>query len=150
MATVALVYSRIPNYGDRSFSLLTNSSPSTWRRKTLDKIMIIGNQLYVEIVKHENIVEIALENLPAIFTIGPYIVEIYIYANLHADTMFKKGHCAFMEILREFFEKNNNAIVQIGKSILAIWHQRNMYYCFDPYSRNSEALKCRNGSACSL
>ncbi|KAK9753243.1 hypothetical protein QE152_g3670 [Popillia japonica] len=62
--------------------------------------------------------------------------------------MFKKGHCAFMEILREFFEKNNNAIVQIGKSILAIWHQRNMYYCFDPYSRNSEALKCRNGSAC--
>lgn len=135
MAAVVLVYSRI-------------TSPSTWRRKTVDKIMIIGNQLYAEIVKHENVVEITLENLPAVFTIGPYIVEIYIYANCHADTMFKKGQCAFAEVLAIFFEKNNNAIVQIGKHTLAIWHQRNMFYCFDPYSRNSEGLKCRNGSAC--
>ncbi|GJQ78159.1 hypothetical protein Trydic_g2491 [Trypoxylus dichotomus] len=135
MSTVALVYSRI-------------TSPSTWRRKTVDKIMIVGNQLYAEIVRHENAIEIGLDNLPALFTIGPYIVEIYIYANCHADTMFKKGNCAFYDVLNQFFEENNNALVQIGKRTIAIWHQRNMYYCFDPYSRNAEGLKCRNGSAC--
>ncbi|KAJ8954133.1 hypothetical protein NQ318_005727 [Aromia moschata] len=135
MATVCLVYSRI-------------TPPSAWHKTTLDKIMIIGNQLYLEIMECECIVDVRVDNLPAFFTIGPYIVEIYIYMNMYGDLMFKKCCCQLKSNLESFFERSTNGILQIGKFYLAVWKQRNMYYCFDPYSRNAEGLKCRDGAAC--
>ncbi|KAK4878460.1 hypothetical protein RN001_010966 [Aquatica leii] len=135
MATVCLVYSRI-------------TPPSSWHRKTIDKIMIIGNQLYLELVESENLLEMMLEHIPAIFTLGPYVVEILIYANIYADLMIKKGVSVLQKCLEKFFSTNTMAIVFIDKAALAIWTQRNMFYCFDPYSRNAEAFKCRNGNAC--
>ena len=135
MCTVSLVYSRI-------------TSPNTWKKTTLDKIMVVGNQLFIECMESEEICNISLDNLPAVFTIGPYVVEVFIYANLHVDTMFKKGRCRIQEVLEIFFEKNTNAIVEIEKYTLAIWHQRGMYYCFDPYARDTEGFKCRHGAAC--
>ncbi|KAJ8968415.1 hypothetical protein NQ317_002252 [Molorchus minor] len=50
--------------------------------------MIIGNQLYLEIMECESIVEVRVDSLPAFFTIGPYIVEIYIYMNMLGDLMY--------------------------------------------------------------
>ncbi|KAF2899351.1 hypothetical protein ILUMI_06824 [Ignelater luminosus] len=135
MAAVCLVYSRI-------------TPPSAWHGKTVDKIMIIGNQLYLELVESENVIEMELEQLPAVFTIGPYVVEIQVYSNVYADIMFRKNACMLQKNLEKFFETNTMAIVYIGNFIIAIWKQRNMYYCFDPYSRNNEGLKCRNGTAC--
>lgn len=136
MAVVCLTYSRI-------------SPPTSWRRRTVDKIMVIGNQLFIECAEYDTPDgELKLEDLPAVYTIGPYLINIVVYANLFADVMFKKGKCQFLSCLEEFFEKSTNAIVQIGKYTIAIWYQRNMYYCFDPYSRNNEGLTCRDGSAC--
>ncbi|KAJ8921144.1 hypothetical protein NQ315_013615, partial [Exocentrus adspersus] len=135
MATVCLVYSRI-------------TPPSAWHRTTLDKIMIIGNQLYLECMECESLSDLRVDNLPAIFTVGPYIVEIYIYVNVCADLLYKKCCCTLMSSLDDFFAKSTNAILQIEKSYLAVWKQRNMYYCFDPYSRDGEGFRCRDGTAC--
>lgn len=135
MSVIALIYSRI-------------TPASNWKRRTIDKIMVIGNQLFIECAEAENTSEINLEDIPSGFSIGPYSVEIFIYANRYADLMYKKSVCFFEKCLFEFFENNTNAIVQIGKHTLAIWHQRNMYFIFDPYTRNNEALKCRTGTGC--
>ncbi|XP_023310427.1 uncharacterized protein LOC108904110 [Anoplophora glabripennis] len=135
MAAVCLVYSRI-------------TPPSAWHRTTVDKIMIIGNQLYTECMECETFNELNIDSLPAIFTIGPYIVEIYIYANVYADLLYKKCCCTLLTCLETFFEKSTNGILQIEKYHLAVWKQRNMYYCFDPYSRDGEGFRCRDGTAC--
>ncbi|KAB0791416.1 hypothetical protein PPYR_03216 [Photinus pyralis] len=135
MAVVCLAYSRI-------------SPPSSWHTKTVDKIMIIGNQLYLELVESEDVVEMELEHVPAMFTVGPYMVDLLIYSNVYADVMARKGASMLQRCLEKFFASNSMAIVFISRYTLAIWAQRNMFYCFDPYSRNGEGLKCRNGFAC--
>ncbi|XP_074039689.1 uncharacterized protein isoform X2 [Leptinotarsa decemlineata] len=135
MSVVCLVYSRI-------------TPPSAWHKTTVDKIMILGNKLYLECLECESIVDLQLDNLPAIFTLGPYIVEIYIYGNVLADLLYRACCCQLKCCLEEFSEKCTNALLQIGKCYLAVWKQRNMYYCFDPYSRNREGYKCRDGKAC--
>lgn len=135
-AVIGLTYSRI-------------SPPTSWRRKTIDKIMVIANQLYIECMKCEDFEEeLKLDDLPAIFTLGPYLVTIHIYSNLFTELMWKKSEWFIGKALEDFFETHSNAIVQIGRYTVAIWYQRNMYYCFDPYARNREGLANRNGSAC--
>ncbi|KAL1502117.1 hypothetical protein ABEB36_007309 [Hypothenemus hampei] len=135
MAVVCLVYSRI-------------TPSSAWHKNTVDKVMIIGNQLYIECMKCDAITELKLSNIPAFFTVGPYIVEIYIYANRIVDMMYEKCNCQLKCSLDEFFGTNTNALLQIGNSFLAIWKQRNMYFCFDPYPRGNEGYKSRDGYAC--
>lgn len=136
MAVVCLTYSRI-------------SPPTSWRKRTIDKIMIVGNQLYLECAQCDSISgELHIDSVPAVFTLGPYLVSIYIYGNFLVDLMWKKSEWQLPRLLEEFFESHNSAIVQIGRYYLAVWGQRNMYYCFDPYSRNNEGMKCRHGTAC--
>uniref|UniRef100_A0A6P7G2I3 Uncharacterized protein LOC114333566 isoform X1 n=2 Tax=Diabrotica virgifera virgifera TaxID=50390 RepID=A0A6P7G2I3_DIAVI len=135
MSVIALVYSRITH-------------PSVWHRRTLDKILILGNLLYKECVECKNVLELKLENLPALFTIGPYIVEIYIFGNVFADLMYRSCVCPLKKCFEQFFGKCTNAILQIGTCHMAIWKQRNMLYCFDPYSRNSEGYAQARGVAC--
>ncbi|XP_065172962.1 LOW QUALITY PROTEIN: uncharacterized protein [Atheta coriaria] len=138
MSIVALAYSRI-------------SVPHSWHKKTLDKILIIGNQLHSVIVESESCTDVGVEHLPAVFTVGPYVLEIHIYPNRYADLMYKKSNCIFSEDLKLFFESNNNCVAQIGKAYMAIWQQRDMFFCFDPHTRNKEGLKCRQGAAvCSM
>ncbi|XP_056633873.1 uncharacterized protein LOC130443327 [Diorhabda sublineata] len=135
MSVLALVYSRI-------------TPPNAWNRKTIDKILILGNLLYKECLACKASVDIKLEHLPALFTIGPYIVEIYIFGNLFADLIYRSCNCQLKMSLESFFEKCTNGILQIGRCHLAVWKQRNMFYCFDPYSRNNEGFATTHGMAC--
>ncbi|CAG9853720.1 unnamed protein product [Phyllotreta striolata] len=135
MSVIALVYSRL-------------TPPSAWHRKTVDKILVIGNLLYREALCCTNVDEVKLEHIPAIFTVGPYIVEIYIYASVFADVIFRNCVCQLQCCLEVFFTKCTNGILQFGKCHLAVWKQRNMFYCFDPYSRDNEAYRTRDGCAC--
>ncbi|CAG9829601.1 unnamed protein product, partial [Diabrotica balteata] len=135
MSVIALVYSRITH-------------PSVWHRRTLDKILILGNLLYNECIECKNVLELKLENLPALFTIGPYIVEIYIFGNVFADLMYRSCVCQLKRCFEQFFGKCTNAILQIGQCHMAVWKQRNMLYCFDPYSRNTEGYATARGVAC--
>ncbi|KAF7285882.1 hypothetical protein GWI33_009360 [Rhynchophorus ferrugineus] len=135
MVVVCLVYSRI-------------TPPSAWHKQTVDKIMIIGNQLYIECMKCESITELDLNSIPAFFTIGPYIVEIYIYSNRVVDVLYEKCCCQLECCLEDFFKTNTNAIIQFGSVHLAVWTQRKMLFCFDPYSRGADGYTCRDGYAC--
>lgn len=111
--------------------------------------MLLGNHLYLECKQCEDIDELRIDNLPAFFTIGPYIVEIYIYGPLFADYLFRQCCCTLTCSLEEFFQKCTNGIVEIDKNHhLAVWKQRSMYFCFDPYSRNTEGYVSPRGSAC--
>lgn len=89
--------------------------PSAWHRKTVDKILIIGNLLYRECICCTTTEEVKLENIPAIFTVGPYIVEIYIFGNVFADVIYRSCVCQLQTCLDSFFTKCTNAILQFGK-----------------------------------
>ncbi|KAL3271893.1 hypothetical protein HHI36_022363, partial [Cryptolaemus montrouzieri] len=110
--------------------------------------MIIGNQLYLECVEYKPAGELKLDQLPAEFTLGPYSVEIYVTPNLYGDFICRKGKCLLEECLEKFFEKYSMAIVVLENTTIAIWKQRGVFYCFDPYSRNVEGHVARNGVAC--
>ncbi|CAG9770182.1 unnamed protein product [Ceutorhynchus assimilis] len=135
MSVVCLVYSRI-------------TPPSAWHKTTVDKIMIVGNQLYIECMQCEAITELKLNTIPAFFTVGPYIIEIHIFVNRMVDMMYQKCDCNLHCCLEKYFKTSTNAILQIGNSHLAVWKQRNMYYCFDPYPRDREGYISRDGYAC--
>ncbi|KAF5279335.1 hypothetical protein FQR65_LT15408 [Abscondita terminalis] len=135
IVVVCLVYTRV-------------TPPSAWHRRTLDKIMIIGNQFYLELVESKCVNEMTLDDIPALFTIGPYVVEILIYSNIYSDRIVKKGVCVLQKCLEKFFTTNTMALVVVDQSALAVWMQRDMFYCYDPYARNAEGLKSRNGNAC--
>lgn len=101
--------------------------------------MLIGNQLYLECKDNDDIDDLRVDNLPAFFTIGPYIVEIYIYANIVVDYLFKQCCCTLECSLVDFFQRSTNGILQVDKKkYIAVWKQRHLYFCFDPYSRNNE------------
>lgn len=97
MAAVSLVYSRI-------------TPSSAWHRRTVDKIMVIGNQLYAECAQEEDGNEMKVENLPAVFTIGPYVVNILLYTQAYADSMFKKGQCMLEKVKRSRAERALNCL----------------------------------------
>lgn len=63
------------------------------------------------------------------------------------DMMYAKCDCQLKCCLEEFFQTNTNALVQIGNNAnLAIWKQRNMFFCFDPYSRGTEGKFWKHGN----
>lgn len=117
MAVVCLTYSRI-------------SPPSAWRKRTLDKIMIIGNQLYLECAECDSVTgELQIDVLPAVFTLGPYIVSVYIYGNFLVDLMWKNSQWQLQKALTEFFETHNSAIVQIGRYIVLFFQFKYVVLC---------------------
>lgn len=98
--------------------------------------MIIGNQLYLECVNNRPLTELKLEDLPAEFTLGPYMVEINVKPNVYGDFICRKGKCVLEICLERFFETYSMAIVILDGNTISLWKQRGVYYCFDPYSRN--------------
>ncbi|GLV36900.1 uncharacterized protein CBL_02265 [Carabus blaptoides fortunei] len=131
---ISLVYSHI-------------TPPSAWNKKTIDKILYVSNQFYLEWQKLYPEETMDLANIPAFFTVGPITFEIAIYANQYAGLMYQKQNCLFEELLVKFFSSNTSAIVQIDKYILAIWKNRDMYYTFDPYARDTEGFRSLAGTA---
>lgn len=135
VATIALVYNNI-------------TPACSWHRKIVNKILHVANQFHIESVKDTTDKELCVENLRAFFTIGPLMIEIKVYANQFAGLMYRKSHCLFDELLQKFFFTHSSAIVEIDQYVLAIWHYRDVFYTFDPYSRDAEGYKVRNGTAC--
>lgn len=60
--------------------------------------MIIGNQLYIECSCENEEKEMKVENIPAVFTIGPYVVNVVLYEKVQADSMFKKSQCMLEKV----------------------------------------------------
>lgn len=121
---------------------------AAWHSKTIDKLLLIGNQFYLECIKDMTSPDFKLENLPAFFTVGPLTIEIIIFANQSAGLLFKKSKCFLEEMLKRFFMKHTTAIIEIDKYKIGVWKQRNYYYLFDPYCRNNDGHKAQEGAAC--
>lgn len=119
-----------------------------WHKRTVDKILMVGNQFHIECLRDTSLIELKIENLPAFFTIGPLMIEISIYANQIVGLMFKKNVCYFQEQLDQCFTINTAAIIEIDRFTISAWKTRDVYYCFDPYNRDREGHICKNGTAC--
>lgn len=121
---------------------------AAWHAKTVNKFLLVGNQLYQECIKEMTTEDFKLENVPAFFTIGPLTIELVIYGNQSAGFMFRKSQCFFEEMLKKFFTKHSTALVEIDKYCVGIWKQRTYFYLFDPYARGKDGLKSPDGAAC--
>lgn len=141
MAVVAMTYAKI-------------SPPNTWFSKTLNKILRLGNKLYVQCAHPKVLIDLTIDNIPNEITIGPYSCEIIIYRERVKGQLFSPKDC-FLNIrtgLQEFFNQGyNSGIVEFNNYALAVWKQKEMYYLFDPYPRTTDGLRTiATGKACCI
>ncbi|CAH2040497.1 unnamed protein product, partial [Iphiclides podalirius] len=139
IAVVAMTYTKI-------------SPPNTWFTKTLDKILRLGNKLYVECIHPKVMIDITIDNIPNEITIGPYACEIIIYRERVKGQVFTTKECFFniKTGLEEFFNREyNSGILEFNNYTLAVWRQKDMYYMFDPYPRTNDGMRSHTvGKAC--
>ncbi|XP_026485605.2 uncharacterized protein LOC113393109 [Vanessa tameamea] len=139
IAVVAMTYAKI-------------SPPNTWFSKTLDKILRLGNKLYVDCVYPKVMIDITIDNIPNEIIVGPYACEIIIYRERVKGQLFTTKEC-LLNIrtgLEEIFSHEyNSGILEFNNYVLAVWRQKDMYYLFDPYPRTNDGLRSFSaGKAC--
>ncbi|XP_072929208.1 uncharacterized protein [Epargyreus clarus] len=130
------------------------SPPNTWFSKTLDKVLRLGNKLYVDSIHPKVMIDITIDNIPNEIIIGPYACEIIIYRERVKGQLFTTKECLFniKTGLEEFFSHEyNSGILDFNNYALAVWRQKDMYYLFDPYPRTHDGLRSfKVGKACCL
>ncbi|CAB3235574.1 unnamed protein product [Arctia plantaginis] len=139
IAVVAMTYAKI-------------SPPNTWFSKTLDKVLRLGNKLYVDCAHPKVVIDITIDNIPNEIFIGPYACEIIIYRERVKGQLFATKEC-FLNIktgLQELFKSGyNSGILEFNNYAMAVWRQKDMYYLFDPYPRTNDGLRAlKTGKAC--
>lgn len=141
IAVVAMTYAKI-------------SPPNTWYSKTLDKVLRLGNKLYLDCLHPKVMIDMTIDNIPNEIFVGPYACEIIIYRERVKGQLFTTKEC-LLNIrtgLEEFFSNEyNSGILEFNNYALAIWRQRDMFYLFDPYPRANDGTRSANGGrACCL
>ncbi|RVE47579.1 hypothetical protein evm_007777 [Chilo suppressalis] len=130
------------------------SPPNTWFTKTLDKILRLGNILYVDCIHPKVMVDLTIDNIPNEIIIGPYACEIIIYRERVKGQLFTTKECLFniRTGLEEFFSHEyNSGILEFNNYALAMWRQKDMFYMFDPYPRTNDGRRSvKVGRACCL
>ncbi|KAJ8719004.1 hypothetical protein PYW07_016560 [Mythimna separata] len=141
IAVVAMTYAKI-------------SPPNTWISKTLDKILRLGNKLYVDCTNPKVLIDITIDNIPHEIMIGPYACEIIIYRDRVKGQLFTTKECIFSikTGLQDLFSHEyNSAILEFNHYTLAVWRQKDMFYMFDPYPRTNDGLRTlQPGRACCM
>lgn len=139
IAVVAMTYAKI-------------SPPNTWFTKTLDKILRLGNKLFVDCIHPKVLIDLTIDNIPNEITVGPYACEIIIYRERVKGQLFTTKECLFniKTGLEEFFSHEyNSGILDFNNYWLAVWRQKGMYYLFDPYPRTNDGSRSvKIGRAC--
>ncbi|CAG4945432.1 unnamed protein product [Colias eurytheme] len=139
IAVVAMTYAKI-------------SPPNTWFSKTLDKVLRLGNKLYMDCLHPKVMIDMTIDNIPNEIIVGPYACEIIIYRERVKGQLYTTKEC-ILNIktgLEEFFSHEyNSGILDFNNYSLAIWRQKEMYYLFDPYPRTNDGLRSvKVGKAC--
>ncbi|XP_047505228.1 uncharacterized protein LOC125049812 [Pieris napi] len=139
IAVVAMTYAKI-------------SPPNTWFSKTLDKVLRLGNKLYMDCLHPKVMIDMTIDNIPNEVIVGPYSCEIIIYRERVKGQLFTTKECIFniKSGLEDFFSHEyNSGILDFNNYALAVWRQKEMYYLFDPYPRTNDGLRSvNNGKAC--
>ncbi|KAI8420924.1 hypothetical protein MSG28_008087 [Choristoneura fumiferana] len=139
VAVVAMTYAKI-------------SPPNTWFTKTLDKILRLGNKLYLDCLHPKVMIDMTIDNIPNEISIGPYACEIIIYRERVKGQLFTTKEC-LLNIrtgLEDFFSHEyNSGILEFNNYTMAIWRQKEMFYMFDPYPRTLDGERAfKSGRAC--
>ncbi|XP_023934903.2 uncharacterized protein LOC112043630 [Bicyclus anynana] len=139
IAIVAMTYAKI-------------SPPNTWFSKTLDKVLRLGNKLYMDCLQPKVLIDLTIDNIPNEILVGPYACEIIIYRERVKGQLFTTKEC-LLNIrtgLHEFFSQEyNSGILEFNNYLLAVWKQKDMFYIFDPYPRaNDGSRSAKGGKAC--
>lgn len=141
VAVVAMTYAKV-------------SPPNTWHTKTLDKILRLGNKLYLQCRHPKVLIDLTIDNIPNEICIGPYACEIIIYRERVKGQLFTPKECInnIKRGLDEFFSREyNSGIIEFNNYYLAVWRQKEMYYLFDPYPRTAEGTRtAQGGKGCCL
>ncbi|KAG6441379.1 hypothetical protein O3G_MSEX001723 [Manduca sexta] len=139
IAIVAMTYAKI-------------SPPNTWFTKTLDKILRLGNKLFVDCLHPKVMIDLTIDNIPNEIIVGPYACEIIIYRERVKGQLFTTKECLFniKTGLEDFFgHEYNSGILEFNNYWLGVWRQKDMFYLFDPYPRTNDGQRSVNvGRAC--
>lgn len=139
IAIVAMTYAKI-------------SPPNTWFTKTLDKILRLGNKLYMDCRHPKVMIDMTIDNIPNEITVGPYACEIIIYRERVKGQLFTTKECIYniKTGLEEFFSHEyNSGVLEFNNYNLALWRQKDMFYLFDPYPRANDGTRtAKSGRAC--
>ncbi|XP_061384186.1 uncharacterized protein LOC116769255 [Danaus plexippus] len=139
IAIVAMTYAKI-------------SPPNTWFSKTLDKVLRLGNKLYMDCLHPKVMIDMTIDNIPNEITIGPYACEIIIYRERIKGQLFTTKECLLnirTGLIEFFSHEYNSGILDFNNYALAVWRQKEMYYLFDPYPRSHDGTRSLNaGKAC--
>lgn len=130
------------------------SPPNTWYSKTLDKILLLANKLFLQFLPSKGMVDLTIDNIPNEINLGPYSCEIIIYRDRVKGQLFTTKECIFniRTGLQEFFKNEyNSGILDFSGYKIAVWRQKDMFYMFDPYPRTNDGERAlKYGKACCM
>lgn len=130
------------------------SPPNTWYSKTLDKILLLANKMFLDFSPSKGMVDLTIDNIPNEIRLGPYSCEIIIYRDRVKGQLFTTKECIFnmRTGLQEFFKNDyNSGILDFSGYKIAVWRQKDMFYMFDPYPRTNDGERAlKNGKACCM
>lgn len=129
--------------------------PNSWTNKIIDKVVLLGNQLYEQCTKYDLPEEFTIDHIPREIIIGPYKATIRISPYQRGGQLQHSSDFRLTDLMLEMeqcFNDYSDALLQVTHFIFAIWKRDGVYYLFDPYARgkSGEVMHVRgaNGAAC--
>ncbi|KAF5281689.1 hypothetical protein FQA39_LY17710 [Lamprigera yunnana] len=120
---VAIVYSQ--------FCLMKN-----WCSYTVDTVLYIGNDLYMNSVHHLNDrtrTNLLLCEVYPSFYFGDTKVTFTLKGNPYCGTVFESIDCPVLcDVMVNFFNEHQSGIFTACKKHVAVWSAQKVYYLFDP------------------
>lgn len=114
--------------------------PNSWTSLVVDKVMLLGNQLYKECTSFVVPEEFSITDLPPHINIGPHSASIQVapcqnrgrlYHNLEADPRQSE----LMREIRLVFVRYDCALLQVETLVFCLWKRDGLFFLFDTYTR---------------
>lgn len=127
--------------------------PNTWTSKTVDKVLLFGNQLYEGCVKLELPEQFSIKNIPPMITMATYRATLRINPYQNGGRMlYVLDHTSseLQKAMSQYFLEHNCVLLQVDQLYFSVWRRAQVFYLFDPYARNKngETILGKDGAAC--
>lgn len=129
--------------------------PNSWTSKVVDKVIMLGDQMYKDCTKYDLPEEFTIDNIPQQLSIGTYNVKLRIIPYQRGGQLQHSSNHSMTDLMLElenFFIEYSCALLQVDHLMLVIWKRDTVYYLFDPYARgkSGEVIHVRGppGAAC--
>uniref|UniRef100_A0A6V7J4P2 Uncharacterized protein n=1 Tax=Bracon brevicornis TaxID=1563983 RepID=A0A6V7J4P2_9HYME len=159
----------------------------TWTKKTLDEILVIGNDVHEESLKFRSVEKLKPADIVRIFHVGANVLTVDVDQSTLSGKVAtpppepeakgkdkgkkkkakpdkakkKKGKqkreppppppvVLLLDGLIQFFEKNRAGVLVAGRTMIALWKDKGVYFLYDPRCRNNQGLSDDSGAACTM